>query len=75
MRVLGGRNICMGASMLAFYIQGQRKAMSIILLSIVVGGSVDGWVTWRLGNRKEAIAHLVGGGVIAALGGYLWNAA
>ncbi|KAK3670088.1 hypothetical protein LTR78_010028 [Recurvomyces mirabilis] len=60
--IVGGRNMWIGAAMLALTLQGQRKAVGTILATGMIGGGVDAWWCYRNGSEKW-LPHIIGSSI------------
>lgn len=70
--IVGGRNAGFGLALLAFSLQGQRKAAATLMLCNMVGGIVD--VMWCLKHGSEKwIGHVIGSALGAPLVWWLWR--
>ena len=60
--IVGGRNMWVGAAMLALTVQGQRRAVGTILVAGMLGGSVDAWWCYKNGSEKW-LGHIIGSSI------------
>ncbi|KAK4553023.1 hypothetical protein LTR86_009947 [Recurvomyces mirabilis] len=60
--IVGGRNMWIGAAMLALTLQGQRKAVGTILATGMIGGGVDAWWCYKNGSEKW-LPHIIGSSI------------
>lgn len=70
-RATGGRTAALGLAIVSLSLQGQHQASGTILMSCVVSGLIDTFITYHSGSATGFIQHAIGSAVLGGLGWYL----
>jgi hypothetical protein len=68
--VLGGRNLALGILLLSFSYRDKLEEVGSVLMCLSIAATLDALVTWRFGDRRKVLGHVVPGVMMAGLGWY-----
>ena len=69
---MGARDLSLGITTALFMFKGEQKNVGSIMLVAVIIPAVDAWAAWGFNGRMEEVwPHVIGAGVVGALGMWL----
>ena len=71
---MGARDLSLGLTLGMFMFLGDQKNAGLVALIALITPAMDAWAVWGYNGRmKEAWPHLIGAGLVGALGLWLTN--
>lgn len=69
---MGARDLSLGLTIGMFMYKGEQKYAGLVTLIALLIPAMDAWAVWDYNGRlKEAWPHVIGGGIVGAVGAWL----
>lgn len=69
---MGARDLSLGLTIGFFMYNGDQKNAGLVTLLALATPAMDAWAVWSYNGRlKEAWPHIIGGGIVGAVGAWL----